>query len=405
MVLLMPVLLTNSRNLRWAIASIVLLVIQSLVLTSLFIFINKPDLNMIFDQLTFSRLDYLKLFLIMVGSIGVTISAVDRQRHSEQATHGDSYFRFLNLFTGLFRKKGSFSTRGQAYYWGVVRGVGMSMMLTALIIPIAIVGLTLMFMRTLCEPIFQYPMIITGQILLLSILFVKSLNQAGFSLPAFDATRAMDNAELLQGKLTAFVSCALPIWSCMALAAWVGTHYFGAPSFLNRSVTCIQPFLAEASLWDWIGIALVLSTLLFMLLALLVSETALFALRSNKALSMLSGVILIYPWLMTWDAHHHWILLPFWRLNACMLAGTVVLMTSRLWQHAFRENYLQLHHLLKTLAFWSIYTVVVIVLYRNWVSPDQIYSFYMLTMGVCLLCIPLATFPAAVIATGQLRHQ
>ena len=249
-VLLMLVWFTQNRFLRKEISSIVLIFIQMLAFTSLSVSINCSTPNLLLAQLDFSQLDYLKLFLIVGGSIGVTVSAVERQRHGEQEMLGGTYYGYINGFTGLFRRKGPFTTRHQAYCWGILRNSGINLVLIAVVIPVPIVGLALILLPRLYDLLYRFPMLILCQILILAtitgIVLGKKQNKNGFSLPVFEATRSLDTVALLQGKIIAIASCTLPVWSVMALVIWVGTQFFGVPSFLNRSVMFLRvPYFPE----------------------------------------------------------------------------------------------------------------------------------------------------------------
>ena len=166
----------------------------------------------------------------------------------------------------------------------------------------------------------------------------------------------------------------------------------------------IQPFLTGTSVWDWIGITFVMLTMLFIFMTMLVSG-ALLVIRSKGVINVFSIVILVYPWILIWDARHDWILMPFWIINAWLLTGSVCFITCKLWRQGIRENFLQLRHLQGILRFWIVYAGAVIALYLHLLPHSVAFSLYALPLALCVLCIPLVSFPAATLSLALQRHR
>lgn len=355
---------------------------------------------------------YMVLLALFVGSIALSVLAVDRQRHGEQLSIGRLRLDRTDLSGGLLRWEGPFASPRQAQYWYEMRRSGAALLLFGLGAAVltflgilvldakgdlAVKAMALWGIVLATSPVI-FLMIATDWLLGLR------RKQGAVSLSIFDATQAMDTRGLIFIKLVVLTTCVFLSWLFLASAAAVWTGIWGDFHQVTQAVSRIQPVLAKVSLLGWVCIGLVLIVNYLNAGAMLLSG-ALFGSLHPKLVGTVLTVGLIHLPLSIWDAKHGWVLEPLWEAHAWTIAAALPAATFLLWRKALQKEYLRRPHLLVSLCIWLAYMSAALALCLRLIPANVSIPFPIVALGLGSLSVPLATIAIAPLVLAAHRHR
>jgi hypothetical protein len=354
--------------------------------------------------------DYLAMFLVSTGALGITVMAVERQRHGERwrIESLSRWWRGFNIT--LPRRRQPFQSPLSAQCWYEMRGFGVAILIlggfstSTLFVIVAItshlspdwVGAPWIWIFALVLFPLWYQMVgVEGASGL-------RWKQGAMQLPTFFSTKPLRNDELIAIKLLVIAAFSLVGTLFTALAAAAHVLIAGDWPLWKQAAQTVWPSVGEIQVHWWIaGLACAVF--------LLISSTSIalafrlwFPLHRVLFASVFFAVALHFLLALVesrsdWSLRYLWIVYG-WGLTIVIIVGSLLAVRK-----ALGSGFLGKKLFGWSLCLWAIYVSTAVAMFIK-LAPQFSIPFTLIALGFASLLIPLASAAIAPLALALHRH-
>jgi hypothetical protein len=371
---------------------------------------------------TFSVGHYALLLLLFVAAVGLTIFAVERQRH------GDG-IELRKLSRALHGVKGRIPawnwpihTPGQAQFWFEMRRSGLRVMMLSL--EAAAFAFILATALLVVKPSDTQPSpLLALWLCALTFSPVVYLLVGGdwllglkretgvFSVSTFDVSQAMSTGRTMATKVLVLIATASLSSLVMACTAAIWIALFGSPRQLITLAHALLTAVAHvpATWWPFAAAGVYVLAVSYVSISAMLLTAGLWCPLHLRLMGTTCFVLTGYYGLTIWASAHDWSVAPLWEAPAWVFAIAIPIGTAWALKRALTQRYITKSFFTAALGLWLIYVAAVAVLYIGAIAPNLPAEVTVPTssfaLGVSSLAIPLASVALAPLALACHRHQ
>jgi hypothetical protein len=379
----------------------------------------RANPRVLIDEWTLSAGHYVALLALFALFVGVTTSAVHRQRHGDRIEFAWLTCLYRQMTRGLSAWRCPVRSPFAAQFWFEVRRFGVPMVLPCLLLAVLTLVNQAVLYLSMEEPWSTF-VITTLSFVLLSMcagmvtILIGLAVMAGLkgrpghaSLPGFDTTQAMSCGGLILSKVCAFTASlfvSVLIMSPFGGAWWMALE---APDPASIGIPATTLGSSSAVLLAVSG-AYVVTVLCAAACAILLAMQL--AVARYKATIHVSGVIGFgYVALNFAAGERGWNLTSFWHAHAWLLAVALPLLTVWALHRAASRRHITKQSVIVAFLLWLAFLASAAVLYLK-IAPALIPDDFSIAvsaqaLSVASLVIPLASVALAPLALACHRHQ
>jgi hypothetical protein len=354
--------------------------------------------------------DYLAMFMVATGALGITVMSVERQRHGERWRIESLSRWWRGLSITLPRRQQPFPSPLSAQCWYEMRGFGVAILILGAL-STSILFVIVAVKSHLSPDWVGAPWIWLFAFVLFPLWYqmvgVEGASglrwkQGAVKLPAFFATKPLRNDDMIAIKLLVIASFSFVGSLSTVLAAAAHVLIVGDWPLWKQAAHTIWPSAAEIPVHWWIaGLACAMF--------LLISSTSIalafrlwFPLHRGLFVCVLFALALHFLLALVesksdWSLRYLWIGYG-WGLTVAIIVGSVLAVRT-----ALTSGFLGKRLFAWSLCLWAIYASTAVAMFIK-LAPQLSVPFTLIVLGFASLLIPLASAAIAPLALALHRH-
>ncbi|MDA1053073.1 MAG: hypothetical protein O3C40_21685 [Planctomycetota bacterium] len=368
--------------------------------------IGKPDY---FD---FAWYQYLVLLAVPAIAMVVTVVAVERQRHGDrwQLDGLRRRWRGLNIpWPGSHRRQQPFRSLLVAQCWYEMRRFGVKLLVLSLLAPL-VPFLLVTFVSRVDPGLGGAPWVwlvavgfspLVYQMIGADGAIGLRHKQGALQLSAFDATRALQNDQLIAIKLLVIASCSLVGWLWMGLAAGAHAALSGDwPLWVQLGQTISQA-VGDVPVHWWIAGGCNVA-LLYISSSSFLFAFGMWVPLHPRLFACVFFAVVAHIALAIGDFEHDWTVRYLWLAEGWVLTIAIVVGSYLAVRKALSSGFLGKRLFVCMFCLWVIYVSTTIAMFLK-TAPAL--PLTVAALGVASLLVPLASTAIAPLALASHRHR
>lgn len=357
------------------------------------------------EYFRFSWWHYLLLIGVPICAMGMTVLAVDRQRHGESLGFRWHRTRSIARRSG---ERAAFGSRYRAQVWYEMKRFGSRVVFASLFAPL--LPLILVHYVPRFDPDWEGSALVwMVAILLCPIAYQIAGTQGAIGLikngrvwkySAFDATRPLPIEHMILIKILVIALGSLIGLGWMTCVASADSYLSGDWVHWRFEIDSLIARLSSASWFSWLTAIFSLALAYFGTTYWLLAVGLLMPLHPGKFLALMTLTI-FHLVLALRDEHHGWQLAPLWAAYGWILAFGIVAGTFYVVWKALGSGFLSFRVFAIVIVVWLIYVMTTVTFARDLAYRPPAPA---LALGVSSLLLPLAASAIAPLALASHRH-